>query len=273
MHRLRSPSADTRIYDSATAFFNSPPMPGAHAIAVGTEWIDVNYVDRGANATLICFHSALTSNVQVAPVFSGARVARDAGLNIISVSDPAVVCGDVDLGWFLGTRGMGALRPRLSPVISHLLCGRRAILFGSSGGGYSAVLYGQDFPGHDVVAVNPRLDFDAAPAPKFGPYLRYAHKVTSSPAARRTLSTYVPPPLKDVYKTGLPFRLHLLQNSNDRIFRKNQAGPFTEALSNDPNLQYVTYEGSPGHSHIDTELLVEQLERIVTATDTSHRSR
>lgn len=272
MYRPRVPTTNTRTYDSTAAFLNSPPMPGEHAIAVGTEWIDVNYTDRGADATLVCFHSALTSNVTNAPVFSGGRIARDAGLNVISVSDPAIPCGDVDLGWFLGTRGMGALRPRLSPIILHLLSDRPAILFGSSGGGYSAVLYGQDFSGHDVVAVNPRLDFAAAPAPKLEPYLRFAHKVTSSSAGRRTFSTYFLPPLKEVYETGLPFRLHLLQNINDQVFRNNQADPFVKALSSDPNLRYVAYEGRAGHSPISNELLVKQLQQIANAAASGQRS-
>lgn len=262
MHRKRVPLPCTREYASVSAFLLARPRQGSHAIAVGSEWIDVSYTDRGAPVTLVCFHSALTERVLTVPAFSGTSVAEQAGINLIAVADPSIATGEVDLGWFLGTRGMGHLRPRLSPVIQHLLGDRRAILFGASGGGYAATLYGGDFPGHSVVAVNPRLDLTARPAAKLSDYLRVAHKVRSSAGYGRAAERFVPPPLKELYADGLPFDLHLLQNANDRVYRQNQTGPFVDALGADERLHVHLYDGEAGHRPIGSRRLVPYLQQV-----------
>lgn len=262
MHRNRVPLPGTREHASVSAFLHVRPRQGTHAIAVGSEWIDVSYTDRGAPVTLVCFHSALTQRVLTVPAFSGTTVAEQAGINLIAVADPSIATGDVDLGWFLGTRGMGDLRPRLSPVIHHLLGDRRAILFGASGGGYAATLYGGDFPGHSVVAVNPRFDLTARPEAKLHDYLRSAHKVRSAAGFSRAMERYVPAPLQEVYADGLPFDLHILQNANDRIYRQNQMGPFVDALGVDARVRVYLYDGEPGHRPISSQLLVQYLQHV-----------
>lgn len=259
MQRVRIPKPGTVEHASEAAFLATSPTKGMHAVRVGTEWIDLSYIDHGADTTLVCFHSALMDRSATVPVFSGRGIAEQAGMNVISVADPAMATGDVDLGWFLGTRGMGDLRPRLVPLIRHLLAGRRAVLFGASGGGYAAALYGQHFPGHAVLAVNPRLDLTTPPTPRLGAYLAAAHRATTAPRARRAREKYVPLRLRDVYADGLGFDLHLVQNVNDRVFYRHQFAPFVEELASDPRLHAHTYDGRVGHSAITPEELVPLL--------------
>lgn len=264
MQRPRVPKTGTIVHASEAAFLSAAPAPGIHAIQVGTEWIDVSYIDNGAAQTLVCFHSALTEQSPTLPVFSGRNVAALAGLNLISVADPALTKGDIDLAWFLGTRGLGVLRKRLSPIIHHLLNGRRAILFGSSGGGYAAVLYGQDFPGQTVVAVNPRLNLLSRPRAAVGAYLRVAHGAVGTTPAQRVRRAFVVDNLAELYRDGLPFDLHLLQNGGDVIYRDGQAEPFVRALHGDPRLHYVTDRYGDTHVPMPTELLVSHLRRIAS---------
>ena len=165
MRRTRKLASGAVIHSNVDSFLAARPRSGTHAIATGTEWLDILYKDRGADSTLVCFHSALTTRVQVIPSFSGIQVSEDLDFNLIALADPALACGDVDLAWFLGTRGMGPLTERLPTIVRHFLGDRKAILFGASGGGYAAVLFGQYFVDHCVVAVNPRLDLTTSPLP------------------------------------------------------------------------------------------------------------
>lgn len=263
MHRRRVPKPGTLVHDSEAAFFDDTPVPGVHAIRIGTEWLDVSYIDNGFEYTLVCFHSALTNRVRTVPAFSGRGVAEKVGANLISVADPALAKGDIDLAWFLGTRGMGILRNRLSPVIKHLLGNRRAVLFGASGGGYAATLFGQDFPGHTVLAVNPRLFLRSRPVAAVARYLAVAHGVTSSTPAKRVRDVFVVDSLAELYAAGLPFDMFLLQNRGDSVFLHHHAEPFVEALAGDPRLHYVQDNYGAGHISIPTELLVQRLQEAI----------
>ena len=263
MHRRRIPKPGTLVHDSEAAFFDSIPESGAHAIRIGTEWLDLSYIDNGFECTLVCFHSALTNRVRTVPAFSGRGIAEKVGTNLISVADPALAKGDIDLAWFLGTRGMGILRNRLSPVIKHLLGNRRAVLFGASGGGYAATLFGQDFPGHTVVAVNPRLFLRSRPVAAVDRYLAVAHGVTSLTPAKRVRAMFVVDSLAELYAAGLPFDMFLLQNRGDSVFLHHHAEPFVEALAGDPHLHYVQDNYGAGHVSIPTDLLVKRLQEAI----------
>lgn len=259
MLRVRRPGQETITHESVEAFINTEPLSGSHAIAVGTEWLDVKYVDRQAETTLVCFHSALTNRVRVLPAFSGTGVSEATGFNLVALADPSIACGDLDLAWFLGTRGMGPLPERLSLIVRHLLGSSSPILFGASGGGYASVLYGQHFPDQTVVSVNPRLDLTQPPLPDIMRYLRVAHSCKSAASLGRAKEKFIPPPLKDYYSGGLTFDLHILQNSNDGLYRRNQFEPFAELHSTDPRFYPVLYDGPSGHSVIDAKYLIDYL--------------
>lgn len=262
MRRTRKLTPGAIVHSSVDSFVSVRPRSGTHAIAIGTEWLDILYKDRGSDSTLVCFHSALTSRVQVIPAFSGLQISEDLNFNLIALADPALACGDIDLAWFLGTRGMGPLTERLPAIVRHLLGGREAILFGASGGGYAATLYGQYFADQCVVAVNPRLDLSSSPTPDMTGYLKVAHSCKSAAALARAKSKFVPKPLKDLYSDGLSFDLHILQNANDGIYRRNQFEPFARSLSNDSRFFPRLYDGAEGHSVIDGALLRAHLKQV-----------
>lgn len=264
MHRARVQKPGTSVHQSEAMFFDRAAFPGIHAIRVGTEWLDVSYIDRGSSHTLVCFHSALTNRVRTIPAFSGLHVADEVNMNLISVADPTLARGDIDLAWFLGTRGTGMLRNRLSPIIRHLLGDRQAVLFGASGGGYAATLFGQDFHGHTVVAVNPRLFLAAHPQASIGKYLEVAHGAIRATTAKRIRREFVVDNLADLYGEGLPFEMHLLQNQGDSVFRRHHAEPFVEALAGDPRLHYIPDDYGPGHIAIPASLLVQRLREAIS---------
>lgn len=243
-------------------FLRTRPRDGVHAIKVGTQWLDVIFNDRSSPMTLVAFHSAATSRIQKLPYFAGQGTAKALGWNLIAVSDPSLQLGDIDLAWFLGGRGTGPLRDRLSPVIRHLLGDTHPVLFGSSGGGYAAILYGQDFPDSTVIALNPRLDMGSRPEPAVQQYLSVCHQSARRLNMQAVRRKYVTENLGDLYEKGLPFDLHIIQNLGDQVYMSNQAQPFADRYANDPRFHFVTENVGRGHVGIPTAFLHDYLSSL-----------
>ena len=87
-------------------------------------------------------------------------------------------------------------------------------------------------------------------------YLKVAHSCKSAAALARAKSKFVPKPLKDLYSDGLSFDLHILQNANDGIYRRNQFEPFARSLSNDSRF-FLDYMMALRDTRLSTELCFE----------------
>lgn len=267
MRRTREPLDGTFEYKSTAEFLATPPRPGAHAVQIKGQWLDLYYEDHGKKATLISFHAATPRSITTLPVVSGRAIAKRAGMNFLTVSDPTLSMGDIDIAWFAGNHVTGPLYRVLTRLLKHLLGDRRAVLFGPSGGGYAAVRYAKRFSGHIVLAVNPRLRMDGAPEPKMERYLRVAHEGASESQKKRIRKKYFVEDLSKLYRRGLPFDLHLVQNQEDLVFRHNQAEPFVNALQDDKKLHYFKEAFGEGHRPIPKPLLIEHLENIKNQYD------
>lgn len=259
MHRKRNESRweFTRHY-SAPDFFAIPRTSGAHTIKVGSQLLDLLIEDRLSPTTLVVFHSALTNHVRTVPVLQGHELANRAGINLISVSDPSIALGDIDLAWFLGNRGIGDLRNHLSPLIRHAansLHTERLILFGASGGGYAALNFGSDFPGSMVFVVNPRTNLSARPHTRMNEYLRVCHSAASITPMLRIRRTFVTENVADKIGTQLPFDALLCQNLGDRLYLENQAQPFIESFRQDTRMFHRFDDYGVGHKPIPREML------------------
>ncbi|MGP5048354.1 hypothetical protein [Glutamicibacter ardleyensis] len=250
-------------HESAKAFTSAPRKSGAHSVKVTALPIDLFIEDRGSATTLVVFHSALSERVSTYPIFQGRGLAESAGLNLISVSDPSIAMGDVDLSWYLGNRSQGPLRPLLSPLIQHALDSlntRRIVLFGASGGGYAVANFAYDFPGCIAIAVNPRLDMQARPAAVVSQYLNVCHNAKSATPMRRLRAQYVIEQVSSLANEGLNHYFLLYQNLGDTVYLNNQAMPFVKALRNDPNL-FVKFDNyARGHKPIPGDTVREILD-------------
>lgn len=259
MTLTRTPLPNTLIYDNENEFLAVPRASGAHSVKVeGGQWLDLIYVDRGAPVTMVGFHSSLPESATL-PMFSGGVLARTASMNYIGISDPSLVMGNLNLTWYLGNKDIGPLRPRLVPLVLHLLGDRKPILFGASGGGYAAVLYAQDFPGCTVVAANPRLNMLNKPAATVDLYAEVCHSAVGKAAIDLVRAEYVVDDLADLYSDGLPFDLVLLQNQEDGAFLEGQAQPFLAKLGRDSRLTYVPLHNGSGHVEVPRQTLLDML--------------
>lgn len=261
----------TRIYDSGDKFLYSRRRSGAHAIRVGDQWLDILFEDRGSEITLVAFHGAASDRIQTLPYFTGKGTAESLDWNLIALSDPSLALGEVDLAWFLGNRAMGPLHQKLSPLIRHLLGETHPVLFGGSGGAYAAIWFGQDFPDSSVVVFNPRLNLSAPPEAVMGTYLEICHRTVRPVSPRTIRRNFVTEDLGEYYAKGLPFDLHIIQNSGDKPYLRNQVQPFVTRHSADPRLQVqIEYFGG-GHSAPIPQKFLQDYLLSVNTTESSLR--
>jgi len=109
---------------------------------------------------VICFHGATNRQKIALPRF---QVAFDAGPKsaCLSICDPTL---DADkalrIGWYSGSDSF-PLRPILGELLRNTVAElgpRRTLFFGSSGGGYAALLYARSVEGAVSLAINPQTD-------------------------------------------------------------------------------------------------------------------
>ena len=260
MHRKRVEPAGTQKYATLDEFLASNPQAGTHAIKAGKQWLDILFEDRGSDTTLVSFHGAATSKIKRLPYFSGKGIAESLGWNLIALSDPSLMMGDIDLAWFIGNRAIGQLRDRLSPAIRHILGSTKPVLFVGSGGAYSAIWFAQDFPDCSVVVFNPRLHLSAKPESAMPTYMSVCHKTSKPVSPRAIRRNFVVEDLGEYYKDGFPFNLYIIQNSGDKPFYRHQVKPFLERHQDDPKVHaLIDYFGGGHKAVIPQDLLRECL--------------
>lgn len=109
---------------------------------------------------VICFHGATDRQKVTLPRF---QQAFDAGARAayLSISDPTILENDnLRLGWYSGSESF-PLRSILEELLLNtiaVLGPRRTLFFGSSGGGYAALLYARSVEGSVSLTVNPQTD-------------------------------------------------------------------------------------------------------------------
>lgn len=238
-------------YSSQQHFLSAELQSGVHSIQVGPQIIDMFIENRGSPVTLVNFNAAAPRSATTVPILLGRSFTKDTGINLIAVADPTMAMGDKDLtvSWYLGNRQIGKLPPILAPLIQHALNSvntKRTILFGASGGGYAAVLYGKYFPESLVLGINPRLDLNARPVAAIDRYLAAAHHATD-PEIQEEGRDFLPGKLSSLYKKSLPFDLCIYQNLGDKNFLNHQLIPLATDLADDPRLFTKVEWIRPGH--------------------------
>lgn len=238
-------------YSSQQDFLSNQLQSGVHSIPVGPQIVDILIEDRGSEVTLINFNGAAPRSAATVPILLGRSLTKDTGINLVAVADPTMAMGDLDLtvSWYLGNSQIGKLPPLLAPLIQHALDSintKRAILFGASGGGYAAVLYGQHFPDSIILGINPRLDLNARPVAAIDKYLAAAHHATDQNLQEKGRE-FLPGKLSELYKESLPFDLCIYQNLGDKNFLNHQLVPLATDLADDPRLFTQVEWIRPGH--------------------------
>lgn len=257
---LRSRDIETwsfTYHDSTEAFIGSREVTGAHSISYKGQQLDFLVADRGASTTIVSFHGAVPTNVPTYPRFEGRGVAQRANVNLIGVADPSIAMG-INLGWHLGNKVVGPLRPVISPLIRHILevlDSRRTILLGGSGGGFAAAHFAHDFPGSIAFLFNPRLSLNRLPRGSIRSYLEVCHDSpgeTKIPEQheRGFLRPYGPTDIGDITTNSLNHHLLIYQNLGDKNFLQTQLLPFLLNKDIDERVRIRFSLDGEGHVYI-----------------------
>lgn len=267
MHRTRDHETWSFNYHSSREeFLSAPRLGGAHSIECGGQALDMLVVDRRSPITLVAFHGAIPRTVSTYPRFDGQGIAKAASVNLVGVADPSIAMG-VSLGWHLGNKDIGPLKPILSPLIRHVvesLETQRTILIGGSGGGFAAAHFAHDFPGSMAFLFNPRLSLNRLPRGSIRSYLKICHGLEGiekvpSDSEREYLRPYGPTDIAEISHGRLNHSLLLYQNIEDENFLQTQFLPFVSKVHNDSRIWARLSHDGEGHVYIPRQNVQEIL--------------
>lgn len=124
---------------------------GVHTIELGTgpslDLIISGQPFNGRSTALPVFFSGAVQSreTKAGPFFSGEGISRSGGFPYVSISDPSLELHEtLGLAWYTGSEG----QPLRDPLLAVLRAvadayGNELLLIGGSGGGYTALFYGQ----------------------------------------------------------------------------------------------------------------------------------
>ena len=117
----------------------------------------------GAEKLFIMLHGAVDRVKTPLPVFARWNWGKTLGGHVLAVCDPTLNLDEgLRLGWFLGRVGMNPTRTLIATAnrVRELLKidASRMIFYGSSGGGFAALIAGSSMDVGRVVCINPQTD-------------------------------------------------------------------------------------------------------------------
>lgn len=252
-------------FESLDSFEASIVPDGLLTINYGGTPLDILNVRRNSKHTLIVFHSALSQKMQILLVFSGQQLAKEHGMNIVSISDPSLTFNDsLNLAWFLGNRKQSLIEdiPRILDHImdSHIGSGR--IYFGASGGGFAALLHSRLVQGAITIVANPRIDLHARPRQDLGPYLRSCFGVSGRTAGQRVMRNNIVVNLTHLYAAEYNNRVVYIQNVRDRLYFRDNMMQFIECVEGSSTVNTYLGDFGVGHRPVPRSFLGGVIEAI-----------
>lgn len=135
--------------DTSESFFESFSKRGVRRLFLGDS-LQIDFFTTGLSSyeekVLVCFSGAVTERKNKnAPFFSGAGVASQTKMPLISISDPSLAINrNTSLGWYAGHEGLENLPKLLSSILDKISIyfNARLLLVGGSGGGFAALNIG-----------------------------------------------------------------------------------------------------------------------------------
>lgn len=240
-------------YVSDDHFLDEPAVPGISSIRFGEGTLDMLFVDRGADTTVVVFHAAVPGSVSTVPVFSGLGLTAPHDVNLLAISDPGLV-QDLRLAWFTGTRAK-RLQHTLPRMIDHYRLttdiGENLVLFGASGGGFASIHYSCLLPGSLGIAINPQTNIGNYYKNAVGAYVRSAWGVDSIEGVRAMTD------LREMPVTS-GATIAYIQNSTDAHHIERHMLPWVDGLGDGRQRVWSLMDDwGPGHQPPPYALLSE----------------
>lgn len=247
---------------------------GAYSISTekSGEVLDLYVEARESKSTLIVFHGSIPRVREHYPIFSGRHLAEAVGANLISISDPCLALGDIDLGWHLGTRGLGPLKTTLIPLVSHIINSiesKDLYFFGASGGAHPAIRIGVAFPDSTIILSNPRLSLERRPQAKTKQFLEtvfgFAVKGNVQEDHLKFIKSLGETDAGELLALSRHSKVLLYQNLEDEGYLNGQVLPFLRSLPLDNSQLLIRFsrDGS-GHQVIPTPIIREIIRGMIS---------
>lgn len=229
--RLSTSDDPVTEFSNLNEFEASTTIPSGR-IAIGFKGIPVDFLfeDRGYTTTVIAFHGAVMTTVNL-PYHIGSGVLADVPANRISISDPSLTLGgELKLGWFAGSEDQLGLQEFLGAVVAKIADTSNTenlVFFGASGGGFSALELSRRFPSSLAVAINPQTSISKYWKPAVDLYVEVAWR-GKNPFVPN--STQLVHDLVETYPEYPNNTIAYIQNRRDTPHVKNHYRPFVDKI-------------------------------------------
>ncbi|MGJ6980115.1 hypothetical protein ACSDQ9_06245 [Aestuariimicrobium soli] len=159
MRDVKFSGAVTR-FASLEAFLQDPGRPaGGWEVSHGELPIHATYLPRGADTLFVTFSGAMSPKLRTVPAYQGVGTSGHLKVDRLFLSDSSLILDDqLRLGWYGGSTRQPDFQDATTRIIESVAGGRRVVLFGPSGGGFSALLQATRLPGSTAVVSNPQTD-------------------------------------------------------------------------------------------------------------------
>lgn len=200
--------------------------------------------------TFIAFSGAMSPKLRTVPAYQGNGTSMHLSANRMLVSDPSLILTDeLRLAWYGGSRRQADFQDVLTEIIRSFVGSTRAVLFGPSGGGFTALLQASRLPGSTAIVSNPQTDVKRFNRVAVERYLRIAWGIGSLDEG--------PLPFVDevisIYERPVAASVVYVQNAGDVHHVENHLAPFLDRLHPANQVVQLIPDLGPGHIGPDKE--------------------
>ena len=278
---FRAPAVSYVVRDRAVGFFPKPQSVwedeeqflnsktvhrGVHSIWHNGLPVDFELSKGRADVLVVVFPGALQPGALL-PVFAGANSTRGLNITRLSFSDPSLYLSpDLPLAWHAGNIHQPNLQILLTRIITKVqaaIGAKRIILFGSSGGGFAAMIQVAKLPHAYALVANPQTEILSYHEDHVQRYLNIAWS-----GDRKLFSDSVQSSVINAIRGSMADpKIFYMQNLKDLFHVKAHLDPFAEALYSQSNVQLLLRDWGDGHIAPPKNLFHEVINALATNDD------
>lgn len=268
-------NAPKSSYASLGDFLINPRLSsGLHSVMLDNYPLDMLLSARFPGRRLVVFfHGAFNQSKSTLPNFVGTSLGAQAQANTLSISDPSLYASkNLRLGWFAGCNLQHVLPLVIQKVIESIGAAE-PIFFGSSGGGFPALLHAMDFKESLSIVNSATTTISRHPerSTLVADFLRHSLGAESDEDERRALSGLRSADIPTSFDYTHSSRVIFFQNIGDKSFLRHHFLPFVHGagieanyvspmVSNSSNVAVVQAYWHDGHAYPPRGLLHSLLE-------------
>ncbi|WCH21323.1 hypothetical protein [Aeromonas salmonicida] len=247
------------------------------------------YIKNDTDKVVVFFNGATTSPLDGKKIYSRWSWGYNTGTSFISFDDPIVSCTRLtNLGWYIGTKDTD-IQDIINKILLHV-CDKfniplnRVVFYGSSGGGFAAIMAAIKLRGSTAIALNPQTNILKYNKKPHETVLNNFFSINN--AIHESVLTYLDrfSILEAIKRTSYLPNVIYIQNTQDTFHLNNHYIPFhdlyvkmTRDVGNYKNKLHVRlFNHEDGHSSISnqSEFLNEVSFALsnFTETETTHIS-